>query len=319
MGRISVFALLMLCGAAQAATTDFLGHWQNPNPKASGLTHVAITPNGGNGVDIRAYGDCRAIECDWGIVQGKVYTAGPKSDDVQVVTATIHFGFAHRHLTFRKGPNGTLRFDMDVELADNSLRHDYAVSGSLKPTSWVGPVTQVWQSEPGLQNGWGGGARSGAPAAPVESCTIVDPAGARAVEENGYWFVKAKGKVLIDVGRDEQTAQIAEAAFHRYKFDRRCTVGGPFKSYWKSAEGFVREKMGGVICWKLQPTTAHVVRSGNSWKVVDGANTLVDLGDNKKKADATLGLIRANTLTAECFVRQPDPVMSFWLSTPATP
>lgn len=311
--RFVVLALFALIGTAKAETKDFLGHWQNPNPKASGLTHVAITPNGGNGVDVRAYGDCRAIECDWGIVQGKVYTTGPKSTDVQVVTATIHFGFAHRHITFRKGPNGSLKFEMLVELADNSLRHDYTVSGVLKPTSWVGPITQVWQTEPGLQTGWGGGARGNPPVAPTESCTMVDTKGARAVEEKGYWFVKASGKVLVDVGRDEQAAQIAEAAFHHYKFDRRCTVGGPFKAYWKSADGFAKDKMGGVICWKFQPTTAHVVRSAESWKVVDGDNTLVDLGDNKKKADATLGLIRAHKLTAECFVRQPNPLMAFWL------
>jgi len=311
--RFVAAALFVLCGLAKAETSDFLGHWQNPDSKASGLTHVAITPNGGNGVDVRAYGDCRAIECDWGIVQGKVYTASPKSTDVQVVVAMFHFGFAHRQITFRRQANGKLKFEMQVELADNSLRHDYAVSGSLRQTSWVGPITQVWQKQPGLQTGWGGGARSSPPAAPAESCTMVDANGARAVEEKGYWFVKAKGKVLIDVGRDEQAAQIAEAAFHHYKFDRRCTVGGPFKTYWKSADGFAKDKMGGVICWKLQPTTAHVVRSGNSWKVVDGANTLVDLGDNKKKAQAMLDLIRTNKLTAECFVRQPDPLMAFWL------
>lgn len=310
----ALFFVLTGVSAAQAATDDFLGHWQNPDPKTSGLTHIAVTPNGGNGVDVRAYGDCRAIECDWGIVQGKVYTTGPKSNDVQVVVAMFHFGFAHRQITLRKGPDGKLRFDMLIELADNSLRHDYAVSGTLKKTTWVGPVTQVWQNQPGLQNGWGGGARGSAPAVPEESCTMIDTRGARAVEEmKGYWFVKANGKVIVDVGRDEKAAQLAEAAFHFYKFDRRCTVGGPFKTYWKSAEGFSTDKIGGVICWKFQPTTTHIVRSANSWKVVDGANTLVDLGDNKKKAEATLGLIRANKLTAECFVRQPNPLMAFWL------
>ncbi|GAA0552690.1 hypothetical protein FHS83_001522 [Rhizomicrobium palustre] len=319
MFRSAFLALALTAGAAEAATEDFLGHWQNPDPKGSGLTHLAVTPNGGNGVDLRAYGDCRAIECDWGIVQGKVYTASPKSTDVQVVEATFHFGFAHRHITLRKDASGKLRFDMLIELADNSARHDYAVSGVLKKTSWVGPVTQVWQNQPGLQTGWGGGARSVTPPSPDESCTMIDTTGARAVAENGYWFVKAKGKVIVDVGKDEKTAMLAEAALRHYKFDRRCTSGGPFKSYWKSASGFATDKMAGAICLKFQPTTAHLIRSSNSWKIVDGADTLVDLGVNKKKADAMLGLIRANRLNAECFIRYPDPVMSFWLSTPAVP
>lgn len=313
MVRATVLALMLFCNAAMGATEDFLGHWQNPNPKLSGLTHVAISPNGGNGVDVRAYGDCRAIECDWGIVPGKVYTAGRKSSDVQVVVATFHFGFAHRHITFRKTGDGKLAFEMQTELADNSLDHDFAVSGDLKKTSWVGPVTQVWQKQPGLQTGWGGGARGGIPAMPEENCTVVKADGARAVSDRGYWFIKAAGKVLVDVGRDEKTAELAEAAFHHYHFDRLCTVGGPFKAYWKSAEGFAKEKMGGPICLKLQPVTAHLVRTARSWNIVDGASTIAELGDNKKKAEAMLGLIRAQKLTGACFVRLPDPVMAFWL------
>ena len=309
----ALLALALLGIAARAETGDFIGHWQNPEPKASGLTHIAITPNGGTGVDVRAYGDCRAIECDWGIVQGKVYTPAPKSDDVQIVVATFHFGFAHHTITFRKAAGGKLSFEMLTEWADNSQRHDYAVSGLLKPTSWVGPISQVWQVQPGLQTGWGGGAPSGISAAPEESCTPIVTQGARAVEEHGYWFVKAGGKVLIDVGHDEQAAQLAEAALRHYQFDRRCTVGGPFKSYWKNADGFAKDKMGGAICLKLSPTTAHLVQSGQSWKIMDGVTLIADLGTLKPKAEAMLGLIRANKLTAECFIRQPDPLLAFWL------
>jgi len=107
---ISILTLASV--AAHSATTDFLGHWQSMDAKISGLTHIAITPNGGNGVDVRAYGDCRAIECDWGIVEGKVYTPAPKSEDVQIVVATFHFGFAHHHITFRKAAGGKLSFEM---------------------------------------------------------------------------------------------------------------------------------------------------------------------------------------------------------------
>lgn len=310
----SLFGVLISVSmAAHGATTDFLGHWQSVDPKGSGITHIAITPNGGKGVDVRAYGDCRAIECDWGIVQGKVYTTAPKSDDVQIVEATFHFGFAHHHITFRKAGGGKLAFEMLTEWADNSRRHDYAVSGLLRPTSWVGPISQIWQVQPGLQNGWGGGARNGASPKPIEACTVVNAKNVRAVEQNGYWFVKLGGKVLIDVGHDEQAAMLAEAAFQHYKFDRRCTVGGPFKSYWKSADGFPKEKMGGAICLKLNPTTTHLLLSGKRWKIMDGVTVIADLGTLKPKAEAMLGLIRANKLTAECFIRLPDPLITFWL------
>jgi hypothetical protein len=313
MFRSAVLGLLLCCGTAYAEATDFIGNWKNPDPKA-GLMHVAISPNGGNRVDVRAYGDCRPMECDWGIVQGDVYYAGPKSDHVTVIVATFHFGFAHRQITFRKSGKG-LAFEMLTKLDDKSGRHDFAVTGILKPTTWVGPIGPTWQSEPGLQTGWGGGARSGAAGKPAEDCTVFDTRDARAVKQNGTWRVKAGGKVLITTGSDEKAAQLAEAAFHYYRFDRLCRSGGQWKPYWRPAKGFGSERMGGVFCLPFNPTTAHVVRSKNSWNIVDGTTTLVELGPFKEQADAMLGMIRLNKLTAECAIGSPD-IMSFWVAEP---
>ncbi len=184
--KIFVTALLALALSAvpaAAEASDFIGNWNNPAPQTTGLMHVAISPNGGNRVDVRAYGDCHPMECDWGLVQGKVYYADPKSNDVVLIIATFHFGFAHHQVTFRKGVHGQIAFEMATEFDDNSERHAFAASGILKPTTWVGPIAPVWQTQPGLQTGWGGGARSGAAPEPEENCVTVDTRGARAVEE----------------------------------------------------------------------------------------------------------------------------------------
>jgi hypothetical protein len=316
---VAVFALLVgaagFCGGARGEASDFIGNWKNPDSKASGLMHVAISPNGGNRVDVRAYGDCHPMECDWGIVQGDVYYDNPKSDHVSVIVATFHFGLAHRQITFHKGPDGKLFFEMLVKLDDNSGRHDFSTVGYLKPTTWVGPVGPVWQSEPGLQTGWGGGARSGAVRLPPEDCTAVDTQGLHAVNERGVWQLKAGGKTLIATGKDDKAARLAETAFHHYRFDRICRTGGQWKPYWRSADGFGREKLAGIYCLTFNPNTAHLVRLKNAWTIVDGAATLVDLGPFKDQAEAMLAMIRVNKLTGECFIGSPD-IMTFWVAEP---
>jgi len=315
MSRYAVLGLLLCWGAAHAEASDFIGNWKNPDPKQSGLMHVAISPNGGNRVDVRAYGDCHPMECDWGLVQGDVYYDNPKSDHVAVIVATFHFGFAHRQITFHKTADGKLSFEMLTKLDDNSERRDFTAAGSLKPTTWVGPIGPMWQGEPGLQTGWGGGARSGQAVTPHEECTVVDTTNARAVKERGTWSVKAGGKVLVSTGTDEKAAQLAEAAFHHYRFDRLCRSGGPWKPYWRSATGFAEDRMGGSYCLPIHPMTAHLVRSKNSWNIVDGATTLVELGPYKPQAEAMLGMIRTNRLTGACSIGGPD-IMAFWVAEP---
>jgi hypothetical protein len=315
MWKSAVLALVLVTGVAHAEAEAFIGNWRNPDSKASGLMHVAISPNGGNRVDVRAYGDCHPMECDWGLVQGKVYYAGPKSNDVAVIVATFHFGYSHRQVTFKQGPGGQLAFEMAIDFDDNSDRHDFVTAGVLKPTTWVGPIGPTWQAEPGLATGWGGGARSGSATAPREDCTPIATSAARAVNERGSWAVKAAGKTLITTGKDEKAAQLAEAAFRYYHFDRLCRAGGEWKPYWRSAKGFAADRMGGVYCLPFHSTTAHVVRSNNSWNIVDGATSLVELGPFKTQAEAMLGMIRTNRLTAECFIGSPD-IMTFWVAEP---
>ena len=315
MLKYAVALLALLTGAAYAEASDFIGNWQNPDPKPGGITRIAISPNGGNRVDVRAYGDCHPGECDWGLAQGSVYYADPKSDHVAVIVATFNFGFAHHQITFRKGASRQLLFEMLTKLDDNSERHDYAVAGILKPTTWVGPIAQVWQSQPSLQTGWGGGVRGQAVVPPPENCTAFDTRGARASRKNGAWTVTAGGRVLIDTGRDDQAALLAEAAFRHYRFDRRCTAGGPWKPYWRTAKGFGTDRMGGIYCLAINPTTAHLVLSKASWTIVDGPTTLVELGPFKPQAEAMLGMIRTRKLTGECFIGSPD-IMTFWVSEP---
>lgn len=314
MSKWGFLALVLIGAAARGEATDFLGNWDNPAHDAGGLMHVVISPNGGDRVDVRAYGDCHPNECNWGLEQGKVYTAGPKSKSVEAIVATFHYGFAHHRITFRKVPGEGLSYEMMTEFVDGSDSHDFVVSGILKPTAWAGPLAQNWERPAELRTGWGGGPREGAMPRPSEQCVRFDTGRTRAVDKNGRWQIVAGTQMLADAGNDEQSARLAEAAIHHYRFDRRCTVGGPWKTYWKAGDSFASDRMGGAECVGFNPTTVHLARVGGAWKLVDGVASIGAFGDNKAKAAATLALIRANDLSAECFVRAWDPVMVYWLS-----
>jgi hypothetical protein len=313
MFKWGFLALAFLSAAAHAEATEFLGNWDNPVRGAGGITHVVISPNGGDRVDVRAYGDCHPNECNWGLEQGKIYTGDPKSKHVEAIVATFHFGFAHHRVTFHKVPEG-LAYEMLTEFVDGSPKRDFVVTGMLRPSVWAGPLSENWERPPELRSGWGGGAREVTPPKPAENCVPFDTRAARAVQQNGSWKIVAGREALADAGPDEQSAMLAEAAIHHYGFDRRCTVGGPWKTYWKRGNGFPSDMMGGAQCIGFNPTTAHLVRIGREWKIVDGGTWIAELGDNKAKADATLALIRTQKLAAECFIRQPNPVMVYWLT-----
>jgi hypothetical protein len=301
-------------GVAHGEAAGFLGHWDNPNPKASGLIHVVISPNGGDRVQLRAYGDCHPSVCNWGLVQGHIYSRDPRSRNVESVTASFHYGFAARDIVFSKTASGRLHFQMLTSFSDDPDKHDFATEGELVASSWAGPIAANWDRPPGLSTGWGGGARNGtSPPAPVERCIPFDPAQARAVESGGLWKIVAQGTALAEAGADQKNALLAETAIRHYRFDRRCTVGGPWQTYWKAGAEFSNDRMGGVECVSFNPTTAHLALVGRDWKIVDGPSDLAVLGANKPKAEAMLGLIRTHRLTQECFVRRPDPVLTFWL------
>jgi len=305
-------ALLVWGIVAHAGIEDFHGNWENPARDLSGLTHVVISPDGGDRVTVRAYGDCRPIACSWGQVQAKSYGADPASRAVTMVEAAFDAGFARRRIMFRPMPSGTLGFEMTTEFTDGSGRHDFAMTGILRRTSWAGPLSQNWERPPGLGSGWGGGARGGNSPRPVESCIGFDPKAARAVQQNGWWKVVAGALVLAEAGRDQQSALGAQSAVRSYRFDAKCSIAGSV--YWKRGGDFPTRRLGSAECVGFNPTTVHAVPVGRGWKIVDGVKWLAEFPDDRAKADALLALIRFYRLDTECFIRRPDPVMTYWLT-----
>ena len=304
-------AFMLFGGAACAGVEDFYGHWENPARDEGGLTHIVISPDGGNRVNVRAYGDCHPVECNWGLVQGKSYTTHPKSDEVDRIAVTFNAGLARRQIIFRVAEKGRLGFEMLVEYPEGAGRHDFTVRGTLRPTAWAGPIAENWERPAGSGSGWGGGARSGVSPAPKEICLTFNSAAVRLVQKDGQWRVMG-GPEILAASAEKRLAQRAESTIRYYHFDRRCAVGGT--TYWKEGASVPARKMGGADCLGFNRTTVHVARIGNGWKVVDGTRWIADLGPHKDKAKELLSLIRTHRLSARCVVGWPNPTMMYWLA-----
>jgi hypothetical protein len=308
---IAVFCLL---AAARADVTDLYGNWENAGRDASGITHVQISPAGGNHVNMRVYGDCHPIECNWGLVKAQSYTAGPLSGEVTSISASFNSGFARKQITIRQGGPGELLFEVLTVFVDGSGRHDFDLTGRLKHTAWAGPIGQSWENNSSQGTGWGGGVRSGATQRPQETCASFDPASVRAIQAGTSWKVVAGKETLVEAGTDERGALRVLATIRHYRFDRKCHVGTAPTAYWKRGAAMADRRMGGADCIAFNPTTAHASHIGRRWKIVDGVQWIADFDDDKKQADSMLSLIRFHHLDEECFVARPNPVMTYWLA-----
>ena len=310
--NLAVFFLL--AGVpAQAGALDFAGHWENAARDASGISHVAISPAGGNRLTVRVYGDCHPIECDWGMVSGQSYTADPRSSDVTAISTVFNTGFARKQIIFRRDSAGGLEFQMLTDFSDRSGRQNFEMIGHLHHTAWAGPVGQSWERPMSQGTGWGGGARSGAPVQPLEECSSFNPAAAHTVQQGTFWKVMAGSQMLVGARNDEREASRALEVIRHYRFDRQCHAG--VTAYWKRGDAIPAERMGGSDCIAFNPTTVHATHMGQDWKIVDGTQWIADFGSEKARAEQALALIRTDRLDRECFVApRNNPAMTYWLA-----
>ena len=307
----SALAAFCLAATARAGIADFTGNWENAGHDASGIAHVVISPAGGFHVSVRVYGACHPVECNWGLVEGKSYTADPRSGDVSTIRAVFNTAFSHKEIIFRKGKNGELTFDVLTEFVDGSGRHDFDMTGRLIQSAMAGPVGDTWNRPASQGTGWGGGARSGFSPRPAETCQPFEAA--HVVRTGESWQVAAGNQRLVHGGRYERTAIRAIETIRHFGFDRKCRTG-PME-YWRRGTEIPNGHMGGADCIYFNPTTVHLAHMGHVWKIVDGVQWIADFGPDKIKADESTSLIRLYGLDRECFVGgRLGPAMVYWLA-----
>jgi hypothetical protein len=150
----------------------------------------------------------------------------------------------------------------------------------------------------------------------AEDCIGLNPGTTQAAFVGGDWKVVDGSNWLLDFGGNAAGAHRAADIIHHYKLNQQCFVVRPNASmaYWKR-NGFVPGgNMGGEDCIGLNPNTASVAHVGGDWKVVDGANWILDYGNDKAAAFQALAVIQNYHLNRQCFVARPNPPMQYWLA-----
>ena len=347
----------LLAGAATADISGFLGSWFNSDSDKGGflgtfigsdsdksdIARIVMSPAGANHVRIHLFGRCDP-ECDWGSQVGHNFSDSPDSDEVRSITADFNTGYGIKHLTLRKGPGNSVRFDVVTEFTGHSDRHDFETSGTLRfveapvvaaatpPAASTPPsaapsgtpaaapsATPAAAAETGASAPASSPAATATPAAPppvlaseAEDCVAINPEDVYVAPSDRGWKVNDFDHTILNFGTNKVAAVKASHVMEYYRFDEQCYVMRPHPKmiYWRTAGQVPRDPMPKQDCVTVDPAKVTV----NGAKVVDGGNVLIDFEDDTAAAGQAASVIRTYKLNRQCFVAKPDTTMVYWLA-----
>jgi hypothetical protein len=100
-----------------------VGTWLNTDKATPGIVKLILSVRDGAFV-VRAFGACTPSPCDWGEVDGLVYSGGVDSDEGMAFTVSYRFGFLETILAVYL-KSGILVLDSFNAFKDGSGRSDY--------------------------------------------------------------------------------------------------------------------------------------------------------------------------------------------------
>ena len=316
---------------SDSGASSFLGGWTGSDRDASGIARIEVTPAGATHVRIHLFGRCETGVCDWGTQVAHNHSTDPGSDDVRSISADFNTGFAQKRITLRPGPGGGLRFDVATEFTDNSGRHDYETSGSLALAATANPPPAATASGNGEPVAAAPGAPAvGAPAVGAaasseplaqsggltEDCAVINPEDLFVAPSDRGYKVSDYNHTILDFGANKLAAVKAERVLRYYHIDEQCFVVRPHPKmyYWRVTGQVPRAAMPGEDCTAVNPAKVRAAQTGNTWKVLNGDNALLDYGDDRAAAEQAVSVIRTYRLSRQCFVARPDATMQYWLT-----
>lgn len=141
-----------------------------------------------------------------------------------------------------------------------------------------------------------------------------DPNKVEAKQVGGAWKVVQGDMWMLDFGKNESQARDAARIIKFYKMDGQCFVGRPnppmqyFLVDGKSPVGTIA----GEDAIPFNPTTAEVKQFGSSWRIVDGAHSMLDFAASESNAKTALAVIRKYGFSYICFVGRPNAPMMYF-------
>lgn len=123
---------------APQITNTLNGTWVNTNANSGGLVKVTI-----DGSRIHLYGACSSNPCDWGIIEGKAFSASVDSADVTTMTGQKYTTFSETTLTLTLESDGRLRLDDFTQFNDDSGRANYHAVNYFRRESEAAQTTAI--------------------------------------------------------------------------------------------------------------------------------------------------------------------------------
>ena len=136
LGIITVSAMT-ICTASWAQSSDaVLGNWINADPGSRGLVGFTIKDDGR--LSVRAFGVCSPRPCDWGPVEGTVFSRSVGDPEGSSFSASWDFGFADATISAVLLPNVPFRCPLLATtfftFKDGSGRSDFYFSERFCPS-----------------------------------------------------------------------------------------------------------------------------------------------------------------------------------------
>jgi hypothetical protein len=141
-----------------------------------------------------------------------------------------------------------------------------------------------------------------------------DPAKAKVVSAGGRWKVAVDGVWLLDFGSSKAEAQQALKIIQHYKLNTQCFVGRPGPSMEFYLVGGVAPSgaMAGEDAIPFDPANVQAQFVAGRWKVVDGAQWLMDFDQSEAEARQAVSYILRYGFKFMCFVGRPGPSMVYF-------
>ncbi len=104
-------------------SSPLVGTWINTDKATGGIVKLILSKEG-DSFFVQAFGACSPAPCDWGKVEGAVYSSGVDSQEGMAFTASYDFGFMETSLAVYL-KSGILVLDSFNTFKDGSHRSDY--------------------------------------------------------------------------------------------------------------------------------------------------------------------------------------------------
>ncbi len=149
---------------------------------------------------------------------------------------------------------------------------------------------------------------------PLQDCLGLNPNNVSAQRIQNRWKVVDGNHWLLDFANDQAAAVRARNTIRHYGLNKICFIGrpDPSMSYWLVNNQVPTGAFSGEDCISVNPNGMQVQQVSGRWKIVQGNMWVLDFEDKEHEARASLNVIQKYGFTRQCFVKRPNPPMSYW-------